>query len=316
MTTTAASGSSGKPTEKNNYELAHELYEALPTDIKSFVKTRKLEGQYKIKQWLNWFQQVSQMDKLRDTARPGKTSPLMIAGIIAAIVGLFGGIFYWPLYFILLAGVAVIIVVAIKNKKPPLPPDVDNRFREFVVPLLVILREEVDDNSKTKIRLDLNKPIQEAYVVKTEAPASMALPRRETKFYEISWLSANLTLTDSTQVSFEMKEHIRQRKTSKRSSSGKLKTKSKVKTKHLLMLTVSFDAKRYQPVSEEKSIGTYSPKGDTHTYKLKRLVDIPSDKPKSPSLAAFTGSWYNRQTPPVDSILAAIAGVYQNVKPI
>jgi len=177
--------------------------------------------------------------------------------------------------------------------------DIGNHLRLFLLPFIVVIKEECDDNAKGQIKLDASNPINPKKITNTLKNKNSGLPQITTTIYTHPWLSADFVLLDGTALQLEITDTVLKKNIKKRGSSGKIKYKTKTKIKHRLDLKLCFKKDRYSIASLNPAF-QHMDMPDYHAFKLK-------DKLMSDSVD---------QSIPVQHVLSMIAGAYKNVKPI
>lgn len=124
-------------------------------------------------------------------------------------------------------------------------PDVPNRLRLVVVPLLYVLREEAGGNATLGLRLDLNGFEQPAKLVgRTHLDRHNSRYVKADQFsYWDPWLTAALTLPDRTGIICHAIDRGMVRTGTKRGASGKSKTFHKAKLKRRIEVTLKLSAR-------------------------------------------------------------------------
>jgi hypothetical protein len=123
----------------------------------------------------------------------------------------------------------------------PLPP----RTAEVVLPLLRILLEDVPDDGFLGVRLDLTGS-DAAGKAGPEQSLPVAKPVRKClQHYEFDpWFSAEAKLNDKSKLDVWIADVVRVRRITKRSTSGKIKTKTKKKISQRLRVQLSVPGDR------------------------------------------------------------------------
>jgi hypothetical protein len=125
--------------------------------------------------------------------------------------------------------------------------DVSNNFREFVIPVLSVFREDIEPAQPVHLELDLSSPTA-APKKQGESPAySVGVYHKviDTTYVD-PWMSAEAVLVDGTRLSWRVSDSIRERKKTKRNPRGKYKTKTKYMKKTNLEVTLGLRKKTYE----------------------------------------------------------------------
>lgn len=226
---------------------ALQSYQSLTPDQKIFVRVKRIEGSYTPEQWLLFFNRIAEYDALRD-ASGRKFAWLSCLSILLLIVLIVVGIitiFLLPLTFLALILFIVLTVIFQRSRK-----NVPNHLRQFIIPLLLILREEMEPEEAMFLRVDLSDATGQDKLFSEQLSASgqrlqKAGSKITEKFFSNQWLAGAAELADGTKLRWQIFERIRQRSEGKRRSSGKYKTKTKHKIKARVQIAMQFKHKDY-----------------------------------------------------------------------
>jgi hypothetical protein len=226
---------------------ALQSYQSLTPDQKIFVQEKRIEGTYTPEQWLAFFGKIGEYDTLRD-ASSGKFGWLGCGSILLLILSFVIGIlniYLLPLSFIVLIAFIVLTVYFVKRRK-----DVPNHLRQFIVPLLAVLREEMEPRETMFLRVDLSDATAKEKLFSEQLSAGgLRLQKSGSKiterFFSNQWLTGVAELADGTKLQWQIFERIRQRSEGKRRTSGKFKTKTKHKVKTRVEIEMQFKRKDY-----------------------------------------------------------------------
>jgi hypothetical protein len=183
--------------------------------------------------------------------------------------------------------------------------DVPNGLREFTMPLLPILREDHDPDTPLELRLDLSGWEQDRKKIGTGDPYKQGAYRKIVDtFYDDPWIEGHAKFVDGADIRFTVVDHVRSSRKTKRSSSGKIKTKKKSKKKIEFTVTCSFPARNYAAAGQPAPSGGVkkeSVKADEErtVVKLNRVVEATS--------------FYS--TPQPELLLDLLANAYARVDP-
>ncbi len=155
-------------TKKNIFQkfgIALQLYQSLDSEQKELIKKGHLQEAHSPLYWVSFFSKISAFDEIADTTRGylgGWASALIFGGVflnIFAVAFLLGNELYF-LYSI----IQIILAIAILTGLFMLPfyfylsnKDVPNYVREFVMPFLVILNEEMKAEELLHLQIDLRR---------------------------------------------------------------------------------------------------------------------------------------------------------------
>jgi hypothetical protein len=273
------------------------IYSTLDSEQIKFVESKKIENTLKMKRWLEFLQPIAQMDKLNDRSRKSKSTG-MIFIIIGMVISLFIG-FAFPPFFIALLILTILLIIQIKKLNTLKKLDIGNHLRLFLMPFLVVLKEESSDDAKAKIIFDASPSTSPNKLVKTTSNNNSGYPKIKTSLYNHPWLDAEMMLADGTAIKFDFTDFVARKDITKRGSSGKIKSKVKIKIKHNLGIKISFRKDRYQFINKNGEF-IYSDINEFHQFKSK----------------CKTISYSLDESIVFNDVLGLISRAYQNVKAI
>jgi hypothetical protein len=124
--------------------------------------------------------------------------------------------------------------------------DISNNFREFIMPVLSVFREDIDPAHPVHLKLDLTPP-----TAKTKLQ-SEGEPYKRGSYYKIidkvfvdKWMTASAVLVDGSRLSWSITDEIRERSKTKKNPRGKIKTKTKYRKKTDIAVELGLRAKAY-----------------------------------------------------------------------
>jgi hypothetical protein len=271
-----------------------EIYNKLNDEQKKFVSEKKIEASYKTKHWLELLKNVALMDRLGDSSRGAKQVwawVLMVVGVILFFIG-FG---FPPLLIVALIMIIVAIILFVQVSKLN-QLDLRNNFREFVVPLLVLLKEETNDEEKISLKMEFKKPLDKSYLVQNIPNSNRGYPKVVTDIYKIPWMEGSAKMNDGTTIYWSFEDVICQKKVTKQNARGKIKVKTKNKVKHDIGLKMDVPKASYE-LKAVPADQIYTESADHHEFKIK----------------GKTFSTEVQGSPDINYFLGLIAGVYNNL---
>lgn len=215
------------------------LYNSLTPDQKRIIAEKQIEGNYTPGEWLALLRQLAEYDRHGDAVRKVVKKIGCISGImifVTFIIGAMLGLFF--LFFIALIPAAAVLVLYIRKKRSDLP----NKLRRFAVPLISILREEMEPGEPLHLRMDFRsgtiKEKETAYLGPGETKAryrhaSNVMKIKETHYVN-AWMEGRAQLAGGEILEWQITDNTRQRNITKRGSSGKTKFKTKYKVKTII----------------------------------------------------------------------------------
>lgn len=192
--------------------------------------------------WIDFLNPLAAFDKAGDAKR----GPTGCAAGIFLLVTFIAVVTIPPPYI----GVAVAPLVAAiylflrwrKMKKQDIP----NALREFVLPLVSVLREDVDPNEPVHLKLDLRGGTFAAKKQRSQTVNDKGYPKVSLDFYSDPWMLGEAKLVDGSTVSWEIQDEIRQRNVTKRNPRGKIKHKVKYKVRRTMDARIAFPSSDFK----------------------------------------------------------------------
>jgi hypothetical protein len=284
---------------------ALQSYQSLTPDQKIFIKEKKIEGSYTPDQWLVFFNKIAEYDTLRD-ASSSKFGWLGCSCIVLLIASFVIGIltvYLLPVSFIVLIVFILMSIYFVKRRK-----DVPNHLRQFIVPLLVILREEMEPDAAMFLGVDLSDATAKEKLFSEQlSPSALRLQKSGSKitekFFSNQWLTGVAELADGTRLKWQIFDRIRQRSEGKKRTSGKYKTKLKNKVKTRVEISMQFKRQDYslKPFKLNTPTEKIEVKNGTNRDKIDiRRISV-RDKVNEPL--------------PLSALLDAIATAYKKATP-
>jgi len=226
---------------------ALQAYQSLTSDQKLFVKERTVEGTTTPDEWLKLFSKVAEYDRLRDSSSGTfgwAGCGCFVLGIILFIVGV-SIVILLPFAIIFIVVAIILAIFFFKRRK-----DVPNHLRLFVVPLLSILREEMDTGEQLYLRLDLRgamvpDKMYSNQLSKTGLRLQSSGSKIKEEFFQDPWLAGSAKFADGTRLQLRVVDRIRKREENKKRTSGKYKTKTKYKIKSRVEARLQFKRTKY-----------------------------------------------------------------------
>jgi hypothetical protein len=274
-----------------------EMYKALNAEQLQFADSKMIDTTMKMKKWFDYMVPLAKMDEFNDEKRKKQSIGIgwTIAGLVVSLILTF---IFLPVIVIFI-GLVVLIIVLITKKNALKKMDLGNHLRLFLMPFIVLIKEECEEEAKGRIKFDASNPISPKKITNTFKSTNTGLPHVTTTVYTHPWLDAEFVLLDGTGLQLEFTDTILKKNIKKRGSSGKIKFKTKTKIKHSLEMRMSFKKDKYSLASLNAAY-EYVDTPDYHSFKLKHKVESISVD----------------QSVPVQHVLSMIGGAYQNVKPI
>lgn len=229
---------------------AFKKYFALDAKQKEFIKSGQRIFLAKPSEILKILQPLASFDKDCDAAR-SQCGWFMFFCFLAGFLVLMlnasetinipmfeGVIFFFVALFVLLL-VAYMILKSV---------DIHNNLREFVVPVLNTISQDMDPNEKIRVKVDLRGKCIPAKRTRQENndPGWFSYPKVTRFFYRDNWLDGSATLCDGSKLFFSVTDLVTNTIRKKKNPRGKVKTKSKYKVKSRIKVGLALKNKNYQ----------------------------------------------------------------------
>jgi hypothetical protein len=250
-----------------------EIYNSFNAEQKQFVETKKLEANFKLKKWLELLENVAIMDSYADETIKKLNKLKWIFGILGIILLILSfiimaGTTFGALFLLIPISFFILCYINYSRQQRFKQFDLSNGLRLFTIPLMKILREETNKENPIEMKLDFNNPLTNVYLLKTINHVGNSYPKVDTYIYQHPWISASTKLNDEVGIDWNITDMLVKKHIKKISSSGKIKTKNKIKIKHSLRLAVTFPKANFKLIETQKNL-VYVDKDECHTFKLK-----------------------------------------------
>lgn len=222
---------------------AFQAWSALDAEQRRFIGHPVLEGDYAPAQLRDFFAGIAEFDRHADKLRQ-LCGGIFIGGLVLALIGGLGGSIVSDLVgrgagmalFVLAGILAVTAVVFFVFWLVLRSKDVPNTCRDFVHPVLTLLGEDVAPDQSLHLQLDLSNSCDKTKLApeQPENRKKKGYPKVHTTVYLNDWLHLEAPLADKSRLEIDIVDRVRKVRKTKRSASGKIKTKTKYKVKCLL----------------------------------------------------------------------------------
>jgi len=223
-----------------------QVWRSLNAEQKQILVDKRIDASRSVDELLALMKPLAACDTLADKSRTKLGCSFALA-IVITIVAFF---FLTNVSFaVAVIGGLVLAAVAIAlgyfyfwTKKI----DISNNFRQFVIPVLSVFREDIDPGRPVNIKLDLSSPTHKTKLQSESEPYKHGVYHKVIdSIYRDPWMEADAVLVDGTKLSWSVTDVIRERKKTKRNARGKYKTKTKYSKKTNLEVSVGLRRKTY-----------------------------------------------------------------------
>jgi hypothetical protein len=312
---------------------AYDVFENFSPEQKQIIENKKIIGKHSPTEWLSLVSELMKYDQAHDEL-VDKVKNIRWRNLSRNIGCLGVGIFIITtmvlegfleigipvIYYIGFLGIVIIApilhrispqgqLLATLNTKLKKLENVNlpNFFRDIIVPILVILREEMRANQPLLLEVNLDSPafhtgedtLKPGFVTKTNYHL------KSTKYSEHVWFKFSGKLHDGSAIRCEVNHVARERYFVKHKRKGnKTKYKYNIKLTHDIRLVLPKSEYQYQP-SDDKTF-QYTETEKAHVFRLKSPQKI-----KGSSMVAG-----NNLPSSLDRILGHVKHIYTQVKPV
>lgn len=170
----------------------------LSADARQVLDSKKVSGKNKLKDWFIVLMEAAAFDEAGDALR-AKYGKRAILFLILSIVFLFLAFFTVGITLILFVPSVILTIVYFVKKSRLGKIDLDNEFREVLIPFLQTISEDIHGSGRIKMDLDLAGPVKEKIVRKEEIPPGRFRKVIET-VYEDPWCQVEVPLVDGSRL--------------------------------------------------------------------------------------------------------------------
>jgi hypothetical protein len=218
---------------------AIKAYRTLNPRQRQLLRDKRLEGSYTPAYWLKLLTPPARFDDHGDRLRRFSGGAAAVSGVLT-----FLGLFLYPAVSFL-GGLALVVFAGIWLYLRRL--DLGNQLREFILPLVTLLGDDVKEGQTVHLAMDLRGGTIKDKRIETLPPyAKGAYHKIVETLYDDHWLSGETVLSDGSQLTLTLTDHIRQLKRTKRNARGKTKIKTKYKIKGEADVQLKLPLARYR----------------------------------------------------------------------
>ncbi len=228
---------------------AFKKYFALDDKQKEFIKTGNRIFMTRPAELLKFLQPLAKFDQECDAAR-GQAGKIMfgcfLLGILLIILlaaevlpQMLAPVLLVPAFVFVLTLVAYLILKSV---------DIHNNLREFVVPVLNTISQDMEPNEKIRVKIDLRGKCIAAKKLRTEKndPGWFSYPKTTKNFYKDVWFDGSANLYDGSRLFFSVTDMVTHTHVYKKNRRGnKVKSKNKYKIKSVIKTGLALKNKDY-----------------------------------------------------------------------
>ena len=264
------------------------LYRALDPEQRRLLQEKQLAATRPVADFLRLLRPLGRFDAAGNKAgrRSGKMAVASgIGAVVTAWMGL-GGQAPAP-FFAVPAGFVGLCVGLGLVWRSLRRVDVSDNLRAVALPVLVVLREEVNPKRPLTLKLDLRRHDLPDKLVERKTFGAPGGGSVVESLYKDAWMSGRAELADGARLGFDAVDEIRERKRSRRNARGKTKTKTKIRTWSTYTVTLDLP----ESYRTEGAAGSGAPLKLSRTVKADTLARDPF------ALFDLMAAVYGRATP-------------------
>lgn len=210
---------------------------SLSPEQRALLETKQLAGEYEPGALIALLRPIAEYDRLSDKARTPMgctTAALFVLAFVLLIVSANVSPFLLPLPLAALGAAIWLLATVLKMKKL----DLSINFRQVAMPLVAVLREDMEPGATLNVRIDLSPPTAKAKKTGTGKPYDVPGYRKvvDTTYVD-PWFGGGTRLADGSLLQWTVTDDVVASERTKRTARGKIKTK----TKHRKVTTIAVD---------------------------------------------------------------------------
>lgn len=292
------------------------VYEALGKPTQDYINQQKIEGENHIVEWFEGIQKVLSFKHLARQVqgknffkKPVSSKALVRKFFYTALLGL-GSVWIilemvgvkwissW-IYFLIVVSGSVLYTLLMKQVKKEAVAEaqlkIDNYnqyaplfqkirraesriepiYNNFLHPMLAFVREEMHPNAMVQLKFDIRYWKVDTYKVHKKDPQASRYVTH-TNFYEVPVFQLTGKLADGTIIKLEATKNVRERNVRKVNPRGKVKHKTKSKSKMIYAVQMGFPVQSYQTKKTSSHKQSYKLKQSSnekrHQVKLQQVI--------------------------------------------
>ncbi len=266
----------------------------------TFEQNQTVAGQAAINAWLAALQQQIAAPV---AVRPNYTTSIVFV-VFSIAFFLLGVLIKHPGPFIVAlggVGFAVGALVLAQGQSRTSTKQINARLRDYILPVMSVLSADLNTSVPVTLTVDLRGSSMKTKLKERFEDQHQGYPRRSTAVYIDPWFTGSCQLVDGTRLRWQLTDYVQQRTTTKRSSSGKIKRKSKTKTRHIIMLALDL---RDQ----------YAPTATMPDQTLRFQTEYRPERQRIIVRQRF--EWHNNKYHSPQQFLDTMAHLYRQIQPV
>lgn len=223
------------------------IYKSLDAEQKRILSEKVIDLNRPPEEILRTLKPLAGCDTLADKARGrlGCGGAIAIVATIGFFIAWASTQIVWFVVPVVLALAAAIFLLWMWAWTKKI--DLSNNFRQFVLPVLTMFREDFAAGQPVHVKLDLRPPTSPPKKTGESAPYKHGVYYKiiDTTYAD-SWMSAKAMLSDGSKLEWSITDSIRERKKTKKNPRGKIKTKTKYTKKSKIEVELGLRNKLYE----------------------------------------------------------------------
>lgn len=246
---------------------AFSQYKALSDEQKAFISNAQKKFVKTPDELVKFFKPMAVFDKTCDEARAQLLNYVILFGILS-FLGIFATAVLAEDYSIIIAVELLMVLltfvgIIIRWRLGKI--DIHNNLREFVVPVVNLIGQDMEAGTKISLDLDLRGKTLDSKLKdnRKNDPGWFSYPKVTTRVYDDPWFRLTGQLVDGSRLILNVDDQVTRIDKTYKGSSGKIKSKTKYKIKHEIMAGLALKHKKYAVAGENELTGL----GDGLKYK-------------------------------------------------
>ncbi|OGK07754.1 MAG: hypothetical protein A2W80_06185 [Candidatus Riflebacteria bacterium GWC2_50_8] len=229
-------------------------YQKLSPEQRSFIGNAQRKFCSTPAELLEFFKPMAVYDKSCDEARAQLLNFVILCGVLSFLGLIAIGVLSedMPMVIPIVGIIFLMIFPALILRWRLGRVDIHNNLREFVVPMVNLIGQDTAAEQKINLELDLSgKKLEGKLRTRTkDDPGWLAYPKTTTSIYDDPWFRMTTDLVDGSKLMLTIDDQITTIDRTYKSISGKIKSKSKAKVKHMIRASLALKHKKYAIASQ------------------------------------------------------------------
>jgi hypothetical protein len=218
-------------------------------ELLQVAETKRLGVNRPVDEVLNILRALLDFDATMAAKRKkaGCTIPIAVVAAVAGVItgGTLGGTVGKIIFTVAMLALAVAVVALVLYRRFR-AQDLSDNLRAAAAPFLALLREDMNPGDRLHVDIDLRPYDIDEKKKRESAPYSKGVYYKIVdRLFVDPWFRGNVALADGTKVHWKVIEHVVKHVKTKKTSRGKIKSKTRIKRKTVAVVTLGFPIKEY-----------------------------------------------------------------------